>query len=138
MIKLFSGSDVDQFAKDLAKDIGERYPAAIANDPGRKVSANRLTAILEEAFSRASEFAAQNKLGYFKKAKLGNTFRWEYTVAATRNPLTHLRYKLWMYLLADGETLINRVTITKLGVILARTTEHFHRGTGPVPPIARR
>ena len=77
MIKLFSGSDVDQFAKDLAKDIGERYPAAIANDPGRKVSANRLTAILEEAFSRASEFAAQNKLGYFKKAKLGNTFRWE-------------------------------------------------------------
>ena len=31
--------------------------------------------------------------------------------------------------------MINRVTVTKLGIILAETTEHFHRGTGPVPPI---
>ena len=77
MIKLFSTSEVDKFAKDLAKDIGERYPVAIANDPARKVSANRLTAILEDAFGQASEFTLQNKLGYFKKAKLGNTFRWE-------------------------------------------------------------
>jgi hypothetical protein len=77
MIKFFSSSEVDNFAKDLAKDIGERYPAAIANDPARKVSANRLTAILEDAFSQAAEFTAQNKLGYFKKAKLGNTFRWQ-------------------------------------------------------------
>ena len=77
MLKLFSTSDVDKFAKDLAKDIGERYPVAIANDPARKVSANRLTAILEDAFNQASEFTANNKLGYFKKAKLGNTFRWE-------------------------------------------------------------
>jgi hypothetical protein len=77
MIKLFAASDVDKFAKDLAKDIGERYPVAVANDPARKVSANRLTAILEDAFSQASDFTAQNKLGYFKKAKLGNTFRWE-------------------------------------------------------------
>jgi hypothetical protein len=31
--------------------------------------------------------------------------------------------------------MINRVTITKLGVIVAETTEHFHRGSGPVPSI---
>jgi len=77
MIKFFSTSEVDNFAKDLAKDISQRYPVAIANDPARKVSANRLTAILEDAFGQASEFVAQHKLGYFKKAKLGNTFRWE-------------------------------------------------------------
>jgi len=77
MIKLFSTSEVDKFAKDLAKDIGERYPVAVANDPARKVSANRLTAILEDAFGQASDFASKNKLGAFKKAKLGNTFRWE-------------------------------------------------------------
>jgi hypothetical protein len=77
MFKLFSTSEVDQFAKNLAKDIGERYPVAVANDPARKVSANRLTAILEDAFGQASDFTAQNKLGSFKKAKLGNTFRWE-------------------------------------------------------------
>jgi hypothetical protein len=72
-----SSSDVDKFAKDLAQDISQRYPVAIANDPGRKVSANRLTAILEDAFGQASQFATEQKLGFFKKAKLGNTFRWE-------------------------------------------------------------
>jgi len=77
MIKFFSTSEVDKFAKDLANDISQRYPVAIANDPSRKVSANRLTAILEDAFSQASKFSTDNKLGYFKKAKLGNTFRWE-------------------------------------------------------------
>jgi len=77
MIKFFSTSEVYKFAKDLANDISQRYPVAIANDPSRKVSANRLTAILEDAFSQASKFSTDNKLGYFKKAKLGNTFRWE-------------------------------------------------------------
>ena len=77
MLKFFSTSGVDKFAKDLAQDISQRYPVAIANDPARKVSANRLTAILEDAFGQASAFAAEHKLGYFKKAKLGNTFRWE-------------------------------------------------------------
>jgi hypothetical protein len=51
--------------------------------------------------------------------------------------LANVRFKLWMYLQADGETMINKVTISKLGVIVARTTEHFHRGTGPVPSIDR-
>ena len=72
-----SSSDVDKFAKDLAQDISQRYPVAIANDPARKVSANRLTAILEDAFGQAAQFATEQKLGFFKKAKLGNTFRWE-------------------------------------------------------------
>lgn len=69
--------NVDEFAKGLARDIGERYPVAVAKDPSRKVSATRLTAILEDVFNQASDFTHQNKLGYFKKAKLGNTFRWE-------------------------------------------------------------
>jgi hypothetical protein len=78
---------------------------------------------------------ANDVVGVSHGLAYGNTFRWEYVVAG-RNPLAHLRYSLWMYLQADGETLINRVTVSKLGVILAQTTEHFHRGTGPVPPIA--
>jgi hypothetical protein len=61
----------------------------------------------------------------------------EYTLALRPgNPLANVRFKLWMYLQADGETMINRVTISKLGVIVAQTTEHFHRGSGPVPRIA--
>jgi hypothetical protein len=77
---------------------------------------------------------ANDVVGVSHGLAYGNTFHWEYTVAG-RSALTNLRYKLWMYLQADGETMINRVTVTKLGIILAATTEHFHRGTGPVPPI---
>jgi len=80
---------------------------------------------------------ANDVVGVSHGLAYGNTFRWEYVVAG-KTRLTNLRYSLWMYLQADGETLINRVTVTKLGVILAQTTEHFHRGTGPVPAIAGR
>jgi hypothetical protein len=78
---------------------------------------------------------ANDGIGVSHGLAYGNTFHWEYTIGRPGHPLTHLRYKLWMYLQADGETMINRVRITKLGVTLAETTEHFHRGTGPVPPI---
>jgi hypothetical protein len=36
-----------------------------------------LTTILEDTFQRATEFTKDNKLGVYKKARLGNTFRWE-------------------------------------------------------------
>jgi hypothetical protein len=81
---------------------------------------------------------ANDVVGVSHGLAYGNTFHWEYTVALRPgNPLANVRFKLWMYLQADGETMINKVTISKLGVILARTTEHFHRGTGPVPAISR-
>ena len=43
----------------------------------RKISQKRLTSILEDTFTRAIEFKRQHKLGVYKKARLGNTFRWE-------------------------------------------------------------
>ena len=83
------------------------------------------------------EATANDAVGVSHGLAYGNTFHWEYTLALRPgNPLANVHFKLWMYLQADGETMINRVTISKLGVILAETTEHFHRGAGPVPPIA--
>ena len=73
-----SGKAVDQFAKDLAQDVAKRYPPAM--DKGgaeRRISQKRLTTILEDTFSKAVEFRQQHKLGVYKKARLGNTFRWE-------------------------------------------------------------
>lgn len=73
-----SGKDVDQFAKGLAQDIAKRYPPAM--DKGgaeRKLSQKRLSAILEDAYGKATEYRNQHKLGVYKKARLGNTFRWE-------------------------------------------------------------
>lgn len=72
-----SSKDVDQFAKTLAQNLAKRYPPALDKGGERKISQKRLTAILEDTFNRAMEFKRQNKLGVYKKARLGNTFRWE-------------------------------------------------------------
>jgi len=77
MLEFFSTRKVTQFAKSLALDVAKRYPPAIANNPAQMVSQKRLSGILEEAFTRAAEFNRENKLGWYKKAKLGNEFRWE-------------------------------------------------------------
>jgi hypothetical protein len=77
ILKLFGPSKVDLFAKSLAQDIAKRYPPAIANNPEQMVSQKRLTTILEDTFNRAQQFNQENRLGMFKKAKLGNTFKWE-------------------------------------------------------------
>jgi hypothetical protein len=83
------------------------------------------------------EATANDVVGVSRGEAYGNTFHWEYTLALRPgNPLANVRFKLWMYLQADGETMINRVVISKLGVTVAETTEHFHRGSGPVPPIS--
>ena len=56
----------------------------------------------------------------------GNAFRWEYTVALKPgNPLYNVHLKQWMYLQADGRTMLNRATVTKLGVEVAQVTERF-------------
>jgi len=41
------------------------------------VSDRRLSDILEEVFTRAAQFSPENKLGWYKRAKLRRNFRWE-------------------------------------------------------------
>jgi len=72
-----STSDVDAFAKTLALDLAKRYPPALDQGSARKLSQKRLTTILEETFAKAVQFKTEHKLGIYKKARLGNTFRWE-------------------------------------------------------------
>lgn len=72
-----SGKDVDAFAKSLAQDLAKRYPPALDAGGERKLSQKRLTAILEETFDKAVQFKNEHKLGVYKKARLGNSFRWQ-------------------------------------------------------------
>lgn len=68
----------------------------------------------------------------------GNTFHWIYYLQLRPgNRLSRVRMEHWMYLLGDGETMINRVTIRKFGFVLAQTTEYFRRGQAPVPSVER-
>jgi hypothetical protein len=72
-----SGKEVDGFAITLAQELAKRYPPALDKDSERKISQKRLTTLLEDTFNRAADYRKQHKLGVYKKARLGNTFRWE-------------------------------------------------------------
>ena len=74
---LFSTRHINDFARELADTLAKRYPPSLDANPERKISANRLTKVLEDTFSRAAEFQQEHKLGMFGKAKLGNEFKWQ-------------------------------------------------------------
>jgi hypothetical protein len=68
---------VAQFAKSLAREVAKHYPPAIANNPTQVVSQQRASEILEEVFTRTTDFNREHKLGWYKRARLGRNFRWE-------------------------------------------------------------
>ena len=72
-----SGKDVDAFAKGLAEELAKRYPPALDQTSGQTLSEKRLTRILEDVCNKAVAYKNEHKLGVYKKARLGNTFRWE-------------------------------------------------------------
>ncbi len=72
-----SGKEVDRFAKKLAEEVSKQYPPALDKGGERTLSEKRLTRILEEVCKQAAAFKEEHKLGVYKKARLGNTFRWE-------------------------------------------------------------
>jgi hypothetical protein len=72
-----SSKHVDAFAKELAEELSKRYPPALDQSGGQTLSEKRLTRILEDMCNKAAEFKNEHKLGVYKKARLGNTFRWE-------------------------------------------------------------
>lgn len=72
-----SSKQVDEFARSLVHKLAKQYPPEHERDGVRKLSPKRFTAILDETFNKAAEFKKQHKLGVYKKARLGNTFRWE-------------------------------------------------------------
>ena len=78
ILKFFDTKELEEFAIVLATDLGRRFPPAseARTDAG---AAHQIKVILEGLGARAVRFHEQNKLGIYKKAKLGNVFRWKLT-----------------------------------------------------------
>jgi hypothetical protein len=58
----------------------------------------------------------------------GNVFHLDFTLdALPGNPLGRVHMSQWMYLQADGVTLVNRDTLSKAGLIVAEITEQFRK-----------
>lgn len=86
----FSSKDVDQFAKSLATEISKRYPPSLDQAKEKKISQNRIARVLEDAFNKAVEFKSEKHLGVYRKARLGNTFRWELTELGYSKPFVEM------------------------------------------------
>ncbi|MBX9963229.1 MAG: hypothetical protein K2Y35_09250 [Burkholderiales bacterium] len=76
MFGLFDTKKVDDFARSLAQDLARRFPPA-SEARTDKGAANQLAVVTEGLYARALRFHQENKLGVYRKAKLGNVFRWQ-------------------------------------------------------------
>jgi hypothetical protein len=76
LLGIFNTHELDEFANILASDLGRRFPPAseARTDPGAKY---QLKVILEGLGARAVRFHTERKLNLYKKAKLGNVFKWK-------------------------------------------------------------
>lgn len=101
MLKFFDTKDLEQFGTGLAEDLGRRFPPAseARTDPGAQ---HQIKVILEGLSVRALRYHEQHKLGIYKKAKLGNAFRWKlkelgysdgFVEKATKEIITRLAVK---------------------------------------------
>ena len=101
MLKFLSTKDLEEFGAGLAEDLGRRFPPAseARTDPGAQ---HQIKVILEGLSVRALRYHEQHKLGIYKKAKLGNVFRWKlkelgysdgFVERATKEIITRLAVK---------------------------------------------
>jgi len=75
-----SGKQVDEIAIALAREVAELCPPVAGEGGGRPaVTPRKLAATLDEVYRKALEYKVKHKLGLYKKARLGNSFRWELT-----------------------------------------------------------
>jgi hypothetical protein len=76
LLKIFDTRELEQFAVGLAEDLGRRFPPSseCRTDPGVK---HQIKVILEGLGARAVRYHTEHKLGVYKKAKLGNVFKWK-------------------------------------------------------------
>jgi len=101
ILKSLDTKDLEEFAIGLATDMARRFPPASEKrtDPG---AVHQLKVILEGLGARAIRYREQHKLGLYKKAKLGNVFKWKlkelgyspaFVERATKDLVTRLAVK---------------------------------------------
>ena len=71
----FKTQEVDELAAAIAAELVKRVPPAALESRTRK-AAERLRNTHEAIFARAGKFARTHPLNVYKRARLGNQFRW--------------------------------------------------------------
>lgn len=71
----FDTVEIDELARSIATELIKRVPPATLESRDKKAAA-RLRNTHDAIFARAGKFARTHKLNVYKKARLGNRFRW--------------------------------------------------------------
>lgn len=109
MIRLFNYSQEKAFAKSAAEDVARRFPPELANKPGAHQSTARLSRIIEDVCTRATEFKQTQKIGWIRKSILCNTFKWELTELGYKKEFVDFATEaLLVYLSREKSTPANR------------------------------
>jgi hypothetical protein len=97
-LKIFDTSDLEAFAGALASDLGRRFPPS-SEKRTDKGAQRQLKGILGGLADRALRYHTEHKLGVYRKAKLGNVFKWkllelgyseDFATQATQQVITQL------------------------------------------------
>jgi hypothetical protein len=75
MFKWFDAKDVDKFSDWLVAELLKRYPPA-GVDVDVKKATQRLRKVHDSLFLRVEEFAQNNLLNIYQRARLGNRIKW--------------------------------------------------------------
>ncbi|HTQ74782.1 MAG TPA: hypothetical protein VMI74_10885 [Burkholderiales bacterium] len=71
----FNCKEVDALVDSIVADLVKRFPPGQVDLPVEK-AAKRLKGVHNEAFNRVENFARTRPLNLYKKAHLGNRFKW--------------------------------------------------------------
>jgi hypothetical protein len=75
ILSWFDTREIDEFARSIAAELVKRVAPASLETRDEK-AAKRLKNTHQAVFSRAEQFARTHRLNVYKKARLGNQFRW--------------------------------------------------------------
>lgn len=75
IFKWFDTTEVDELARSIIAELIKRVPPSALDSHDRK-AASRLRNTHDAIFARAGKFARTHDLNIYKKARLGNKFRW--------------------------------------------------------------
>ena len=75
IFKWLDTSEVDGFAKAIAEDLMGRLPLVVEGRQ-KPLTQERLHNAHQAIVARTASFGRTHKVNWFKKARLGNTFRW--------------------------------------------------------------
>lgn len=75
LFQWFDTREIDEFGRSIASELTKRVPLS-SLDSGKKKTVGQLKSSHHAIFTRAEHFAHGHRLNFYKRARLGNSFRW--------------------------------------------------------------